>query len=104
MFACNGIQFNHESPRHGETFVRKKITRYVLEHRKMQEERYAKWFDIGLVRHFAFKAKKENWSGIKGVCRGLMRKWGAAPHLLGLGIAVPASIARQRPRCYRHRY
>jgi GDPmannose 4,6-dehydratase len=27
MFACNGILFNHESPRRGETFVTKKITK-----------------------------------------------------------------------------
>jgi GDPmannose 4,6-dehydratase len=27
MFACNGILFNHESPRRGETFVTRKITR-----------------------------------------------------------------------------
>jgi len=27
LFACNGILFNHESPRRGETFVTKKITR-----------------------------------------------------------------------------
>ena len=26
-FACNGILFNHESPRRGETFVTRKITR-----------------------------------------------------------------------------
>ena len=29
MFACNGILFNHESPRRGETFVTRKITRPV---------------------------------------------------------------------------
>lgn len=29
MFACNGILFNHESPRRGETFVTRKITRGV---------------------------------------------------------------------------
>lgn len=29
MFACNGILFNHESPRRGETFVTRKITREV---------------------------------------------------------------------------
>src|SRR5882757_4187278 len=29
MFACNGILFNHESPRRGETFVSRKITRGV---------------------------------------------------------------------------
>ncbi len=27
MYACNGILFNHESPRRGETFVTRKITR-----------------------------------------------------------------------------
>lgn len=29
MFICNGILFNHESPRRGETFVTRKITRAV---------------------------------------------------------------------------
>lgn len=29
MFACNGILFNHESPRRGQTFVTRKITRAV---------------------------------------------------------------------------
>jgi len=29
IFACNGIFFNHESPRRGETFVSRKITRAV---------------------------------------------------------------------------
>ena len=27
MYACNGLLFNHESPRRGETFVTRKITR-----------------------------------------------------------------------------
>jgi GDPmannose 4,6-dehydratase len=31
MFACNGILFNHESPRRGEAFVTRKITRGVAE-------------------------------------------------------------------------
>ena len=31
MFACSGILFNHESPRRGENFVTKKITRAVAE-------------------------------------------------------------------------
>ena len=30
IFACNGILFNHESPRRGETFVTKKITNAVV--------------------------------------------------------------------------
>jgi GDPmannose 4,6-dehydratase len=29
MFACNGILFNHESPRRGETFVTRKITKAI---------------------------------------------------------------------------
>jgi len=29
MYACNGILFNHESPRRGETFVTRKITRAI---------------------------------------------------------------------------
>lgn len=29
LFACNGILYNHESPRRGETFVTRKITRAV---------------------------------------------------------------------------
>lgn len=29
MYACNGILFNHESPRRGETFVTRKITRTI---------------------------------------------------------------------------
>ncbi len=33
MYACNGILFNHESPRRGETFVTRKITR-ALAHLK----------------------------------------------------------------------
>ncbi len=39
MFACNGILFNHESPRRGETFVTRKITmalariKYGIQHK-----------------------------------------------------------------------
>ncbi|MEM6605772.1 MAG: GDP-mannose 4,6-dehydratase, partial [Pseudomonadota bacterium] len=29
MYACNGILFNHESPRRGETFVTRKVTRGI---------------------------------------------------------------------------
>lgn len=39
MFACNGILFNHESPRRGETFVTRKITRAVAKiHLGLQDE------------------------------------------------------------------
>ena len=39
MFACNGILFNHESPRRGETFVTRKITRTIARIKKGLEDR-----------------------------------------------------------------
>ena len=38
MFACNGILFNHESPRRGETFVTRKITRGLTSIHKGKEK------------------------------------------------------------------
>jgi len=43
MFACNGILFNHESPRRGETFVTRKITRSVAKIHLGQME----YFELG---------------------------------------------------------
>ncbi|MBA2560781.1 MAG: GDP-mannose 4,6-dehydratase [Propionibacteriales bacterium] len=41
MYAANGIMFNHESPRRGETFVTRKITRAVARiHAGLQETLY----------------------------------------------------------------
>jgi len=41
MFACNGILFNHESPRRGETFVTRKITRAATRIKEgLQEKLY----------------------------------------------------------------
>lgn len=41
LFACNGILFNHESPRRGETFVSRKITRAVARIlRNLQDKLY----------------------------------------------------------------
>lgn len=41
LFACNGILFNHESPRRGETFVSRKITRAVARiHAGLQQRLY----------------------------------------------------------------
>ncbi len=39
MFACNGILFNHESPRRGETFVTRKVTRALARIRYGLEEK-----------------------------------------------------------------
>lgn len=38
MFACNGILFNHESPRRGETFVTKKIVQQLCKIKLGQNE------------------------------------------------------------------
>lgn len=38
LFACNGILFNHESPRRGETFVTKKITKAAAKIKKGEQE------------------------------------------------------------------
>ncbi len=41
LYACNGILFNHESPRRGETFVTRKITRAATRIREgLQEKLY----------------------------------------------------------------
>ena len=55
MFACNGILFNHESPRRGETFVTRKITR-------------------GIARIIAGKDKKLYLGNLEA-----KRDWGYAP-------------------------
>lgn len=55
LFACNGILFNHESPRRGETFVTRKITR-------------------GLANIVAKKEKKIFLGNIEA-----KRDWGYAP-------------------------
>ena len=41
MFASNGILFNHESPRRGENFVTRKITKGCRRHRARQGHRAA---------------------------------------------------------------
>jgi len=55
IFACNGILFNHESPRRGETFVTRKITR-------------------GIARIIAGKDKKLYLGNLE-----TKRDWGYAP-------------------------
>ena len=55
IFAVNGILFNHEGPRRGETFVSRKITRAVCEiHRKKR-----KYFTLGNLN------SKRDWGSAK---------------------------------------
>ena len=63
IFACNGILFNHESPRRGETFVTRKITRAAAAiHLGMQDKLYLGNLDA-----------KRDWGHAKDYVEGM---WG----------------------------
>jgi GDPmannose 4,6-dehydratase len=53
IFACNGILFNHESPRRGETFVTKKITR-TLARIKAGKEKFLYLGNLDAKRDWGF--------------------------------------------------
>jgi GDPmannose 4,6-dehydratase len=52
LYCCSGILFNHESPRRGENFVTRKITRYVgrLANNKLQPDEKLRLGNIKAVR------------------------------------------------------
>lgn len=56
MFAVNGILFNHESPRRGETFVTRKITRAVAAIKAGKEE-YLYMGNLDAVRDWGYAAE-----------------------------------------------
>lgn len=61
LFACNGILFNHESPRRGETFVTRKITRAATRIKMgLQEKLYLGNLDA-----------KRDWGYAKDYVRGM---------------------------------
>jgi GDPmannose 4,6-dehydratase len=53
MFACNGILFNHESPRRGETFVTRKIT-MALAHIKFDVQKKLYLGNLNAKRDWGF--------------------------------------------------
>lgn len=61
LFACNGILFNHESPRRGETFVTRKITRAA--------SRIAAGFDGKLL--LGNLDAKRDWGFAPEYCEGM---------------------------------
>jgi GDPmannose 4,6-dehydratase len=63
LFACNGILFNHESPRRGETFVTRKITRAAA---RMKERLQEKLF-LGNLN------AKRDWGYAPEYCEGMWR-------------------------------
>lgn len=63
LFACNGILFNHESPRRGETFVTRKITRAATRIKEgLQEKLYLGNLDAKRDWGFAGDYVKAMWS------------------------------------------
>ena len=44
IFACNGILFNHESPRRGETFVTKKLFQLFVKLKKENKKTFPRKF------------------------------------------------------------
>jgi GDPmannose 4,6-dehydratase len=63
LFACNGILFNHESPRRGETFVTRKITRAATRIKLgLQDKLYLGNLDAKRDWGFAGDYVKAAWS------------------------------------------
>jgi len=56
LFACNGILFNHESPRRGETFVTRKITR-TLARIKAGKEKFLYLGNLDARRDWGFASE-----------------------------------------------
>jgi len=63
IFACNGILFNHESPRRGETFVTKKIVSALC---KIKEGKQKKLF-LGNLN------AKRDWGHARDYCEAMWR-------------------------------
>lgn len=63
MYACNGILFNHESPRRGETFVTRKITRAVARIKHGIQENIS----LGNLN------SKRDWGYAPEFCEGMWR-------------------------------
>ncbi len=63
LYACNGILFNHESPRRGETFVTRKITRAVAAIKKGKQESLT----LGNLD------SKRDWGFAPEYCEGMWR-------------------------------
>ncbi len=63
MFAVNGILFNHESPRRGDNFVTRKITRAVAKIHLGQQE----FVSLGNID------SKRDWGHARDYCEGMWR-------------------------------
>jgi GDPmannose 4,6-dehydratase len=62
IFACNGVLFNHESPRRGETFVTRKITLGLINYIKSNQK-----FELGNLN------AKRDWGHARDYVEGMWR-------------------------------
>jgi GDPmannose 4,6-dehydratase len=70
LFACNGILFNHESPRRGSDFVTQKIVEGAVAHRRWLEGR--RKGDSPVLRLGNLEAKRD-WGDARDFVRGMWR-------------------------------
>lgn len=77
IFACAGILFNHESPRRGDNFVTKKITKYVASFANYAR-RHGHIDEKGLVQ-WNIDATLEKYGKLKLGNLDAKRDWGYAP-------------------------
>ena len=68
MFAANGILFNHESPRRGETFVTRKITRAAAAIKAGRQD-FLYLGNLDAVRDWGMR--RSTWRGCGGCCRSM---------------------------------
>lgn len=62
LFAVNGILFNHEGPRRGETFVTRKITRYVAQYSLGQTPQPLQIGNVNAIR---------DWTDARDMVKGI---------------------------------
>lgn len=127
LFASNGILFNHESPRRGETFVTRKITRAVARIRLgLQEKLYlgnlearrdwgyapeyveAMWLMLQQDKPEDFVIGNGASHSVREFCElafseaGMELEWrGSGTHEVGVIRSVSPEIARLRPQSQR---
>ena len=89
MYCCNGILFNHESPRRGETFVTRKITRGLANISQGLEDclymgNLDALRDWGHARDYVemqwLMLQQDDTGGLRDRHREGRTKWAASPH------------------------
>jgi GDPmannose 4,6-dehydratase len=117
IYACNGILFNHESPRRGETFVTRKITRALARIRLgLQERLYLgnldarrdwghardyvrmQWLMLQQTQPRDYVIATGEQHSVRDFVRAVARELGLELHFEGEGLAERAVDAQGVPR------